>query len=387
MPALQRGSTYPTPSGRGIRWYENGKRKKKTGFRNDSEAFAWWDTEIAPRLRAGVRTHDVTFREHAERYLRVHLCSEARRRALRSQLGLNENERERDYETPIAVFGSRLLRDLERAAGEMAEWAATLPPSGRRMKVGAVKQVLAAALDWNLIVRNPAASIAAPVVRAQEVEAFANTEEVDLVAFELGPPWAQLIVLATETGLRPEEFVALERRDVDRKAGALTVQRCYTVDGGLKQYGKTSRSLRTVALSDRALAAIEELPAQLRTPLLFPTYSGGYRSGAGIGDPSHMNLRNWRKRTWRPALRAAGLERNGRLWLPVPYVMRHTFATWMLEAGCDLWRLARVMGSSVQMVDKHYGHLTRGHVAEMRGLLNRRPSIVTVDAPELGAGD
>jgi hypothetical protein len=59
----------------------------------------------------------------------------------------------------------------------------------------------------------------------------------------------------------------------------------------------------------------------------------------------------------------------------------------MLEAGCDLWRLARVMGTSVQMVDQHYGHLARGHVAEMRDLLNRRPSIVTDTAPGLGAGE
>jgi hypothetical protein len=48
----------------------------------------------------------------------------------------------------------------------------------------------------------------------------------------------------------------------------------------------------------------------------------------------------------------------------------------MLGAGCDLFRLARAMGTSVQMIDKTYGHLSRDHAAGMRDLLNRRPSLV-----------
>jgi hypothetical protein len=85
-------------------------------------------------------------------------------------------------------------------------------------------------------------------------------------------------------------------------------------------------------LTDRALAALNVIPPSLLTPLVFPTFSGGFRNGAGIGVPGFLNLRNWRKRHWTPALRAAGLERDGKPWLPVPYVLRHTFATWALEA-------------------------------------------------------
>jgi integrase len=159
-------------------------------------------------------------------------------------------------------------------------------------------------------------------------------------------------------------------------AGVLLVQRSYAVVSGLKPYGKTNRSRRAVPLTDRALAALDALPATLKTPPLFPSYQGGFRNGTGVGVPGHLNLANWRKRHWRPALRGANLQRDGELWLPKPYVLRHTFATWALDACFDVFELARLMGTSVAMINKTYGHLARGHAERARDRLNRRPSIV-----------
>jgi integrase len=53
--------------------------------------------------------------------------------------------------------------------------------------------------------------------------------------------------VAALTGLRPCEWTALERRDVDRQASVVTVRRT-VVDGIIKPYGKTDRSLRAVPL-------------------------------------------------------------------------------------------------------------------------------------------
>jgi integrase len=375
MPALQRGSTYATATGRGIRWYEHGRRKKQGGFRNDSEAFAWWDAEIAPRLRAGVSTRDVTLREHVEWYLAVHAAAPRTKAKLREDLGMPEREprkpRKRSYKTAAEVFGDRTLRDLEHARGEIVEWVGQLPPTQRARKLRALRQVLNAAVAWERMLRNPAAGVKAKTPRAPEVEAFADTEEVDLLAYELGPPWAQLTVFASETGLRPEQWCALERRDLDTRAGVVTVRRSYTVAGGLKEHGKTDRSRRSVPLSDRALAALSELPARIDTPLVFFTHEyGGTR-----GEPRHLNLANWRRRVWTPAVEVARLQRNGGLWVPNPYVLRHTFATWMLDGGIDVFELSRLMGTSVTMIDRAYGHLAKGHVERVRERMNRRPSV------------
>ena len=50
-------------------------------------------------------------------------------------------------------------------------------------------------------------------------------------------------------------------------------------------------------------------------------------------------------------MRAAGLDHR------TPYALRHTFATFAIAAGVSLFELARFMGTSVEQIDRTYGHL------------------------------
>ncbi len=40
----------------------------------------------------------------------------------------------------------------------------------------------------------------------------------------------------------------------------------------------------------------------------------------------------------------------------VPHTLRHTCATWLMQAGVDIWEAAGFLGMTVQMVQETYGH-------------------------------
>jgi integrase len=138
-----------------------------------------------------------------------------------------------------------------------------------------------------------------------------------------------MVLYAAATGLRPAEWLALEKRDIDREARVVYVRRSFT-KGRLK-CTKTEASRRAVPLQAIALDAIEQQPSSPDSQLLFPAERGGY-----------LDLHNFRNREWKPAQRAAEIEPLRRV-----YDLRHTFATFAPRAGISTFDLSRYMGASL----------------------------------------
>jgi integrase len=59
--------------------------------------------------------------------------------------------------------------------------------------------------------------------------------------------------------------------------------------------------------------------------------------------------------TWGRAARAAGLSG------VTPHVLRHTRATWMMQAGVSIWDAAGFLGMSVKTLEAVYGHHAPSH--------------------------
>jgi len=53
-----------------------------------------------------------------------------------------------------------------------------------------------------------------------------------------------------------------------------------------------------------------------------------------------------------------------------PDADRHTFASWAIAGGVQLFYLARIMGTSVPVIDQTYGHLLPDSEEYLRGLLD-----------------
>jgi integrase len=86
---------------------------------------------------------------------------------------------------------------------------------------------------------------------------------------------------------------------------------------------------------------------QLDTPLLWPSPSGGL-----------LHSNNFRSREWVPAIVSAGVRMPARV-----YDLRSTFASNALAAGISAFELAKIMGTSVVMIERAYGALLDGAAA------------------------
>ena len=80
---------------------------------------------------------------------------------------------------------------------------------------------------------------------------------------------------------------------------------------------------------------------------------------------SVMNLDNFRRREWAPAVEASGVATPARI-----YDLRSTFASNALAAGVTVFELARIMGTSVRMIERHHGALLDGAGAAIAGRLD-----------------
>jgi integrase len=345
MPAIQRGSTRKLASGKQqLRYYDNDGNRKTAGvFASKSAAMQHYRNVIEPQLNGAAPRADLTLSELVDLYLERHAVI----RRPRTISTLRERLR---YATK--AYGDVPLRELERMSAELADWQGTLPAGTRYGIMQALRQALAAAARWDYMSRNPAKLAGRnPQPPPRPVRAY-TLAELDALAAELSKAYRPLPAFAAATGLRPEEWAALERRDIDRRAGIVNVRRTIS-DGELVDLGKTSKSRRQVPLTPRALAAVDDLPAQLRTPFLFPAPAGG-----------PLNLDNFRRREWAVAVTASAVATPARI-----YDLRSTFASNALAASVTVFELARVMGTSVAMIERHYGALLDGAHAGIAGRL------------------
>src|SRR6266480_1810465 len=130
-----------------------------------------------------------------------------------------------------AVFGDRKIGEL--TSQEIAEWRMTLSPGYRFEATQALRQVLHRAVAWGMIDLNPAkVGVDNPVRRRKEQRPFESWAELEALAAAIGPRYAPMILFAAATGLRPAEWIALEKRDIDREERVVFVRRSFTRSEG-----------------------------------------------------------------------------------------------------------------------------------------------------------
>jgi len=348
MPAKQRGSVVKRGNAWQARYYDaENVRRSRGGFETKTAAGDWLERQLdeVEAFRLGERPAPDTIptvNELVSGYLATHEVDPATTKKL-------------CYELAHATREFDGLKVDELTPLGLSTWRAKLPPRSRHQPFGAFRAVLEQAVTLGLIQTNPAGRIKNRRTRldeSREILPLDSWDQVDAIADELTERYRMIPTVLVGSGLRPEELYGLEWRDVDLKAGVLSVERVYT-QKVLKPCLKSDRQLRRVPLRARVVEALEALPRGFGETPVFTDRRG-----------QRIKHDTFRMRYWAPALQAAGLDHRG------VYATRHTFAAWSIRAGVNLFYLSRVMGTSVAMIDRTYGHLVPDSDEYLRGLLD-----------------
>jgi len=130
--------------------------------------------------------------------------------------------------------------------------------------------------------------------------------------------------------LRPGALAALTAGDFDRRTSELTISK-----------DKTGEPRRITVPAQAAKLLASQLPDKLPTAPLFRRANG----------------QPWTKESWKApiaaAVASAGLPADA-----TAYTLRHSTITDLVIAGLPLLTIAQISGTSAQMIERHYGHLS-----------------------------
>ena len=269
----------------------------------------------------------------------------------------------RDLAGAEEVIGDLALASRDDVASLAGEWAALAPASVAR-KASSLRQFFGFAVDEGWRRDDPSGALPAPRMRRplpkvlghQDIAALFDRAELE--AASETPEATRLLALIEllyGSGLRASELVSLPINAVPRDAPFLTIM------------GKGGQA-RMVPVGERALGAVQAwLAVRSPTPpsrFLFP-------SRGKAGHLTRMRLFQMIK-----ALAArAGLD-PARI---SPHVLRHAFATHLLEGGADLRVLQTLLGHADISTTQIYTHVD---AARLVALVNARHPLATRGASD-----
>jgi integrase len=213
------------------------------------------------------------------------------------------------------------------------------------------------AVRWKILVQNPCEHCELPRLEKSEMKCLSPQEARQFLAVAKTDKYFSLFLLAVETGMRPEEYLALRWSDIDFTNHTVAVRRAITWNrkGGGYSFTepKTTKSRRNIPISD---ALIDELNCHRRNRLeVMMKFSPEVRKldlvfTSEYGTP--IQPKNLRDRHFFKILEEAGLSRV-RL-----YDLRHTTATLLLSAGTNPKIVSERLGhASIVLTLDTYSHV------------------------------
>lgn len=266
-------------------------------------------------------------------------------------------------------LGELRLLDIQRLYSDLT--AAGRSPRTVRYVHAILRSAFAQAITWRLIAINPCSGADLPNKTHVEMNAMSPEEAKQFLAAAAGDRLSLLFAFALESGMRPEEYLALKWADVDLVKHTATVQRTLVrrkSKGGGWYFGKpkTAKSRRTVPMGAEIFARLkayrsDQLKHMMKLGAEYDRHDLVFAND--FGGP--LDLKNIRTRNFARILEAAGLghyKKVGDAKEFVPgfrvYDLRHTMATLMLANGENPKIVSERLGhASIVLTLDTYSHV------------------------------
>ena len=162
----------------------------------------------------------------------------------------------------LPKLGSKKLCDLttfeiQKVYREMQ--SSGLSPRTIRYAHAILSSALKHAVKTSILVQNPCDQCELPRQVRAEMKCFTPDETVRFLDAAKTSKWYCLFLLAIETGLRPEEYLGLQWKDVDFENSSLSVRRAVFYLRGSFRFSepKTAKSRRSLTLSASLVMALK----------------------------------------------------------------------------------------------------------------------------------
>jgi integrase len=217
----------------------------------------------------------------------------------------------------------------------------------------AIKQ----AIKWKMLIQNPCDLCELPRLEKTEMKYLSPEETGKFLDVAKGTKHFVIFLLVIESGMRPEEYLALQWKDIDLEQKALSVRRAivWKRKGGGFTFTepKTKKSRRSIPISASVVNALKDhrkkqLEEKLKLGVAYGKFDLVFASE--VGTP--IQPKNLLDRHFRPLLTKAELP-SLRL-----YDLRHTTATLLLSAGENPKVVSERLGhASIVLTLDTYSHV------------------------------
>lgn len=307
---------------------------------------AWREQRDATRLAAGstIRKDDSHWRVHVEPRWGGHPLNTITKQGIRAWVKEMFERQCRWCRTTPKVTAAHVMA-RHNTDGELCPGSTHkpgLPAATVRGAATTLSALLHAAVDADLLAVNPAAGMKLPRQDAKPVFWWTHTEARKMVA-ALPPQYRLMVDLDFHCGLRLGELLGLRRKYIQETEDGRLIVHVVGVKtrDGWREYPKSKLSRRPVPVPKQLMISLAHQLKDLQPDDIVFAAPGG----------EAWDDRNWSRRVFEPALRAAGVKHG------TPHDMRHTAASWLVQEGVDLYVVQALLGHESFRTTQRYSHL------------------------------